>query len=400
MYCVKKITEDLTWIGGNDRRLELFENVFPIPDGVSYNSYFLDDEKTAVFDTVDYAVSRQFFENLEYLLNGRKLDYLIVNHMEPDHAATVGCLVAAHPETTVVCSEKAVKMMGQFFNEELAAKVQAVAEGDTLSTGKHTLTFVMAPMVHWPEVMVTYDTTDKTLFSADAFGTFGALNGKIFNDEYNFDRDLIDEARRYYTNIVGKYGNQVQKLLKKAADLEIARICPLHGPVWRSDLGYFIDKHDKWSSYTAEQKGVVVVYASMYGGTENLAEIFASGLNDRGITDIAIYDASKTHPSYIIGEMFKYSHIVIASPTYNGNMHPVIETLLTEAEHLSVQNKTVALLENGSWAPASGKKMKALWEGMKNITVLEPTVSVKSVLKEEQTAALNELIEAMAAFLK
>lgn len=400
MYCVKKVTDDLTWIGGNDRRLELFENVFPIPEGVSYNSYFLDDEKTVLLDTVDHSISRLFMENLAHVLNGRPLDYVIVNHMEPDHAAVLEIVGKAYPEATFVCNEKTLKMMKQFFTFDVDSRVKVVAEGDTLSTGKHEFHFVMAPMVHWPEVMVSYDSTDKTLFSADAFGTFGTLDGKLFNDEFNFDRDLLDHARRYYCNIVGKYGSQVQKLLKKAEGLDIQRICPLHGPVWRTDIGYFLEKHILWSTYKEEKKGIVVVYASMYGGTENMAEIFAAGLNDKGITDIALYDASKTHPSYLIGEIFKYSHVAIASPTYNGNIHPVIETLLTDMEHLAVQNKTVAVMENGTWAAQSGKKIKARLEEMKNITVLEPTVSIKSTMKETEWEAMNALIEAAAASLK
>ncbi|MBQ2764026.1 MAG: FprA family A-type flavoprotein [Firmicutes bacterium] len=399
MYCVKKVTEDLTWIGGNDRRLELFENVFPIPEGVSYNSYFLNDEKTVLLDTVDYAVSRVFLENLEHVLNGRKLDYVIINHMEPDHAATAEVVAKAYPEATFVCNDKTLKMMKQFFNFDIDSRVQLVAEGDTLSTGKHEFHFVMAPMVHWPEVMVSYDATDKILFSADAFGTFGTLDGKIFNDEFNFDRDLIDHARRYYTNIVGKYGNQVQKLLKKAEGIDIQMICPLHGPVWRSNIGYFLEKHVQWSTYKEEKKGIVVIYASMYGGTENMAEIFAAGLADKGITEIAVYDASKTHPSYLIGEIFKYSHVAIASPTYNSNAHPVIETLLNDMEHLAVQNKTVAIMENGTWAAQSGKKIRKALEEMKNITILEPTVSIKSTMKEAELGDMQALIDACAASL-
>lgn len=400
MYCVKKITDDLTWIGGNDRRLELFENVFPIPEGVSYNAYFLDDEKTVLLDTVDYSISRLFLENLDHVLQGRALDYLIVNHMEPDHASVVEIVAQKYPEATIVCNEKTVKMMKQFFSFEPENRLHIVAEGDSLCTGRHELHFVMAPMVHWPEVMVTYDSTDKTLFSADAFGTFGTLDGKLFNDEFDFDRDLLDHARRYYTNIVGKYGNQVQKLLKKASGLDIQRICPLHGPVWRSNLGYFIEKNNLWSSYQYEKKGIVVIYASMYGGTEAMAEAFAAKLNDEGITEISVYDASKTHPSYLIGEIFKYSHFAIASPTYNGNIHPVIETLLTDMNHLAVQNKTAVVMENGTWAPASGKKIKAALEEMKNITVMEPTLSIKSVMKEDQLEAMDELVKATAASLK
>ena len=266
------INQDLYYVGASDRKLALFENIYPIPRGVSYNSYMLMDEKTVLLDTADAAVGGQFFENVAAVLNGRKLDYLVVNHMAPDHCALIEDLLLRYPEVTIVTNAKAAAMIRQFFNVDIDNRLQTVAEGATLNTGRHTLTFVMAPMVHWPEAMVTYDTTDKVLFSADAFGTFGALNGNIFADEVNFDRDWLDDARRYYINIVGKYGVQVQNLLKKASALEIKMICPLHGPIWREDLGYYIEKHVKWSSYQPEEKGVLIIYGSIYGHTAAAAE--------------------------------------------------------------------------------------------------------------------------------
>ena len=291
MYCTKKVTEHITWIGGNDRRLALFESVYPIPMGVSYNSYFVSDEKTMVLDTVDKSVSGQFFENIESVRNGRKMDYLVVNHMEPDHAAVIDEFVLRYPEVQIICNEKIAEMMKQFFTFDVDSRTIIVKEGDTISTGQHTFTFVMAPMVHWPEVMMTYEVTNKILFSADAFGTFGALNGQLFADEVDFDRDYLDEARRYYTNIVGKYATQVQAALQKAASIEINMICPLHGFVWRKNIGYFLEKYVHWGTYTPEVDGVLIVYASVYGNTENVANILASKFADAG-RKVVVYDVS------------------------------------------------------------------------------------------------------------
>lgn len=293
MYCTKKIASDLVWVGANDRRLAMFEGVYSVPAGVSYNSYLLTDEKTVLFDTVDKAVSRTFFENLEHELGGRPLDYVIVHHMEPDHSATLSELLLRHPETTVVCNDKTAVMIAQFFGKDAVKNMQLVKEGDVLSAGAHELTFYLAPMIHWPEVMMTYDKSAHTLFTADAFGVFGALNGAIFADEVDFDRDYLKEARRYYTNIVGKYGVQVQNLFKKIAGLDIQMLCPLHGFVWRRDLGYILEKYNLWSTYTPEDKGVMIAYASIYGNTENAAEILASKLRERGVRT-AMYDVSVT----------------------------------------------------------------------------------------------------------
>ena len=323
MHCVRKVTENLYWVGANDHRLALFENIHPIPRGVSYNAYLLLDKQTVLFDTVDWSVCRQFLENIEYLLNGRDLDYLVINHMEPDHGASIEEILLRYPKAKIISTEKAFMLMRQF-GFQIDGRIEEVKEGDTKSFGKHLVAFVAAPMVHWPEAMVTYDTTNGVLFSADAFGSFGALDGKLFNDEVNFDRDWIDDARRYFTNIVGKYGPHVQALLKKASGIEIKIICPLHGPVWHSDFGYLLDKYDKWSRYEPEEKGVMIVYASMYGNTESAAGVLASKLVERGMTNVVMYDVSNTHVSYLISETFRLSHVVLASVTYNLGMYPLI----------------------------------------------------------------------------
>lgn len=400
MHCAKKVTDDLYWIGGSDRRLALFENVYPIPRGVSYNSYVLLDEKTVLLDTVDASISGLFFENLEYVLNGRTLDYLIVNHMEPDHCAVIGDVVRRYPDVKLVCNAKTVPMLNQFFNFPVEDRTVIVKEMDTLCTGKHTFAFVMAPMVHWPEAMVSYDTVDKILFSADGFGTFGAINGNLFADEVNFERDWLDDARRYFINIVGKYGVQVQNLLKKAATLEIKMICPLHGPVWRENLGWFIEKYDTWSSYKPEDQAVMIAYASIYGNTENAAEILASKLADKGVKNIAMYDVSVTDPSVIVSESFRCSHLVFAAPSYNGGIFTKMETVLSELKAHSLQNRTVAIMENGTWAPVAGRQMREIFAGMKNIELLEEGVTIRSAVKEAQEASLEALAEKIASSLQ
>lgn len=395
MYQVRKVTDEIVWIGASDRRLALFENIFPIPRGVSYNSYVLLDEKTVLLDTVDASVSGQFFENLEYTLGDRTLDYLVVNHMEPDHCAMIGDIVRRYPEVKVVGNTKTFGMMKQFFGTDFAERAITVKEGDTLETGKHTLHFVMAPMVHWPETMVTYDSKDKVLFSADGFGTFGALNGNIFADEVDFDRDWLDDARRYYTNIVGKYGASVQALLKKAAGLEIAVICPLHGPIWRENLGYILDKYQKWSTYEAEDKAVVIMYASMYGDTASAADALAGALAERGAKKIAVYDVSNTHVSELISEIFRASHLVFAAPTYNAGIYPVMENLLSDMKALAVQKKTVALMENGTWAATTAKQMREKLAEMKDMTVLDTQVTIKSAMLADQRNDLEVLADAI-----
>ena len=393
MYCYRKVTDDLYWIGGNDRRLALFEGVYQIPRGVSYNSYLLMDEKTVLLDTVDKAVKGVFFENIEKVLDGRKLDYLVVHHMEPDHSEAIWEVVMRYPEVKIVCNAKIAQMMKQFFSFDVDARVVLVKEGDTFHTGKHNLVFVSAPMVHWPEVMVSYDTTDKILFSADAFGTFGALNGALFADEVDFPRDYLDEARRYYTNIVGKYGVQVQALLKKAATLDIQMICPLHGFVWRKDIGWYLDKYMHWSSYTPEEQGVVIAYASIYGNTANAADLLACRLRERGVRT-EVFDVSVTPASEIIAAAFKYSHLVFAAPTYNSGVFVTMEALLMDLAEHNIQNRTVAFMENGTWAATSARQMGAMLEKCKNLTVLEQKVTIKSSLKEQQMAEIEALTDA------
>ena len=400
MYCVKAIHPDLYWVGANDRRLALFENVYPISRGVSYNSYVLLDEKTVLLDTVDKSVSDQFFENVAHVLNGRRLDYLIVNHMEPDHCGTIEQLVLRYPEVKIVCNAKTVQMIKQFFTFDIDSRAVLVKEMDTLCTGRHTLAFVMAPMVHWPEAMVTYDTTDKVLFSADAFGTFGAINGKLFADEVNFETEYLDDARRYYTNIVGKYGTQVQTLLRKAATIDIQTICPLHGPVWRKNIGWFIDKYVKWSTYTPEENAVMIAYASVYGNTANVADILASKLADAGVRNVKVYDVSNTHPSVLVAEAFRCSHLVFASTTYNAGIFVTMETLLHDIVAHNLQNRTVALIENGTWAPTAGGLMRKLLSGLRGIDILEDSLTVRSSLKEDQLEALDRMAAAIAASVR
>ena len=399
MHCVKKIQDDLYWVGASDRRLALFENVYPLPEGVSYNAYVLLDEKTVLLDTVDLSVSRQFFENLEFVLNGRALDYIIVDHMEPDHAATLEEVVRRYPEAKVVCNAKTVAMIRNYFTFDVDARAVVVKEMDTLCTGRHTFAFVMAPMVHWPEVMVSYDVTTKTLFSADAFGTFGALNGNLFADEVEFRTEKLAEARRYYTNIVGKYGTQVQALLKKAATIEIETICPLHGPVWRRDIAWFVDKYVHWATYQPEEQAVVIAYASVYGGTENAANILASMLADRGAHNVKLYDVSVTHPSYIVSECFRASHLVFLSTTYNAGMFVNMETLVHDIVAHNLQNRTIALVENGSWAPTAGGLMRAEFQKLKNCTILDEGCTIRSSVKDEQVEQLAAIADALCATL-
>ena len=397
MYCVKKMTDDLYWVGGSDRRLALFENVYPIPNGVSYNAYLLMDEKTVLLDTVDRSIADLFFENVAHVLGGRPLDYVIVNHMEPDHCAVLQDLVLRYPEVKIVCNAKTVTMIRNFFTFDIDSRAVIVKEMDTLTTGRHTFAFVMAPMVHWPEAMVSYDATTKTLFSADAFGTFSALNGNLYADEVNFKTEYLADARRYYTNIVGKYGTQVQALLKKAATIEIETICPLHGPVWRKDIAWFLDKYVHWATYQPEEEAVVIAYASVYGNTENAANILAGMLADRGVRNVKVYDVSATHPSYVVSECFRASHLVFLSTTYNAGMFVNMENLVHDIVNHNLQNRTIALVENGSWAPTAGGLMRAEFQKLKNCTILDEGVSIRSSLKEDQLSQMAALADALVA---
>jgi len=399
MFCVRKVTEDLYWVGGNDKRLALFENVHPIPRGVSYNSYLLLDEKTVLFDTVDWSICRQFLENIQAVLNGRPLDYLVINHMEPDHGAAIEEIILRYPDVKIISTEKSFLLMRQF-GFEIDGRMEEVVEGDVKSFGKHEVTFVAAPMVHWPEAMVTFDTTNGVLFSADAFGSFGALDGKLFNDEVDFDRDWIDEARRYYTNIVGKYGPHVQALLKKASELDIKMICPLHGPVWRTDLGYFIDKYDKWSRYEPEEKAVMIVYASMYGNTEAAATALATKFVEKGMKNVVMYDVSSTHVSELISETFRVSHVVLASVTYNLGIYPPMHNYLMDMKALNLQKRTFAIIENGSWACKSGSLMSEFLEEMREMTVLEDKVTLVSSMNEGNMTDMDTIVEGVIESMK
>lgn len=399
MHCTRKVTDDLIWVGADDRRLACFEGVYGVPDGVSYNSYLLLDEKTVLFDTVDKAVYSSFFENLDYALNGRGLDYLVISHMEPDHAATIELLAVRHPELRIICNSKEKTMLEQFFQIDFSDRIDLVKEGDSFSSGRHSFTFVMAPMVHWPEVMMSYDTTAHILFSADAFGTFGALNGRIFADEYDFMADCLDEARRYYTNIVGKYGVQVQSALKKAAGLELKYVCPLHGPVWRRDFGAYLEKYLLWSSYRPEEKSVLLAYASVYGHTENAANVLAVKLAERGVK-VRMYDTSVTPASYILSDAFRCSHLVFASTTYNAGVFVTMENLIHDIVNHNLQGRRVALIENGSWASTSGKLMREALSGLKNTEFIGDNITLRSALSEGQLSQLELLADTIADEIK
>ncbi|MCR0242584.1 FprA family A-type flavoprotein [[Clostridium] innocuum] len=395
MYCVRKVVDDLYWVGGNDHRLALFENIHPIPRGVSYNSYLLLDKKTVLFDTVDWDACRQFLENVEHVLDGRDLNYLVINHMEPDHGASIEEILLRYPKVKIISTEKSFLLMHQF-GFQVDGRTEEVKEGDTKCFGKHTITFVEAPMVHWPEAMVSFDVTNGVLFSADAFGSFGALDGKLFNDEVDFDRDWLDDARRYYTNIVGKYGPHVQALLKKAGTIDIKVICPLHGPVWRNDFGYLLDKYDKWSRYEPEETGVLIAYASMYGNTESAAQVLAAKLVEKGVKNVVVHDVSNTHVSYLISDAFKYSHIVLASVTYNLGIYPVMHDFLMHMKALNMQKRTIGIIENGSWAPKSGSLMKDFLDNqMKQMSILNSEVSMISALNDNNKSEMDNLVDSI-----
>lgn len=399
MYSVREVTDNLWWVGANDHRLHLFENIHPIPKGVSYNAYLLkDDDKWILFDTVDWSAYRQLEENLEHLLGDHELDYIVINHLEPDHAAAVDQVLKKYPGVKVISTEKGFMMMRQFGFDPDSHEIIQVTEGDTFTFSSHTVTFVNAPMVHWPEAMVTLDLTNGVLFSADAFGSFIALDGKLFADEVNFDRDWLDEARRYLVNIVGKYGGPVQTLLGKAAGVldKIKIICPLHGPVWREDLMYFIGKYDKWSKYEPEEKGVMVCYASMYGNTESAAQALAARLVEKGVKNVVVHDVSNVHVSYLIADAFKYSHIVLASVTYNLNIYPVMYDFLHHMKILNLQNRTFALVENGTWACKSGDLMqKYINEELRGMTVLNERLSIASSMGADKATEMDVLADAI-----
>ena len=381
-----KISDSVVYIGVNDKTIDLFESQYKVPNGVSYNSYVILDEKVAVMDTVDKRATEQWMENLSQALNGRSVDYLVVSHLEPDHASNVQKLAELYPDMKIVGNAKIFSMLPQFFSMDLSDRSVVVKEGDTLSLGSHTLQFFMAPMVHWPEVMVEYEQSEKILFSADGFGKFGALD---------VEEDWTDEARRYFINIVGKYGTQVQNLLKKAATLDIQTICPLHGPVLKENLGYYIEKYLTWSSYEPEEEGVVIAYASIHGNTAKAAEKMAEILKEKGAKAVCCFDLARDDMAEAVAEAFRYDKLVIMSPTYDGALFPCMEDFLYYLKVKTYKKRTVGIVENGSWAPMAGKLMKAYLEAMKDVQICEPVVSIKSVMKEADEKNLETLAEAL-----
>lgn len=394
MYCVQEIAPNIFWVGGSDRRLELFENMFPLPNGVAYNSYMIMDEKTVLVDTVDRSISSLYIENITHVLGGRDLDYLIVNHMEPDHCANIEDIVRRYPNVKVIGNKKTFQFMEQFYQLDMTSNYLEVKDGDELSFGSTTLRFYTAPMVHWPEVMVTYDVSRGILFSADAFGSFGAFSGNIFADEMDYID--IDEARRYYSNIVGRYGSQVQALFKKLAGLEIKMICSLHGYIWRGEkIPFILDLYDKWSRYEPEKKGVVFVYASMYGNTENVVQVLANKLAQRGIRDMHMYDVSKTHASYIISDLWKYSNMVLASPTYNMQLYFGMDSLLKDISVLGLKDRKVSIIGNHTWSSAALKSMKEKIEAMPNMELVGQPLDIRSTMKADLDPELDKLADAI-----
>ena len=401
MKCIREVAANIMYVGASDRRLALFENMFPLENGVTYNAYLILDDKTALVDTVDASVTRQFMENMDAALNGRRLDYLVVNHMEPDHCANIEEICRRWPEVKIVGNKKTFAMIGQFYRSDLSAHFYEVKENDELALGKRTLRFVTAPMVHWPEVMITLETSGNIVFSADAFGTFGGFGGNLFSDEMDYENLYLDEARRYYTNIVGKYGQQVLAALAKLGDAVPDLICPLHGPVLRGGaIPLLLEKYKNWASYRPEKKGVVLAYASMYGNTESAVHAMADMLAKKGVEDMRIFDVSKTHYSYIIAQIFKYSHLVLASPTYNMHVYNAMETLLRDMAALNVQNRKAAIVGNGSWAPTAHKLMQSMLGEMKNMEVVGNPLVLLSSMREEQIPEMETLAEQLAASMQ
>ncbi|WP_094607649.1 Anaerobic nitric oxide reductase flavorubredoxin [Sporomusa silvacetica DSM 10669] len=403
MQCIQAIKKDVYWIGGNDFFTERFENMLPLPNGVSYNSYLILDEKTAVIDSVDASIRVQFLANAKYLLQDRKLDYLVINHMEPDHCAALVDLVEMYPDVKIVGNAKIFTLFEQFYGKPCPDNYVTVGEGDVIDLGQHKLQSFKAPMVHWPEVTVTFEQTEKILFSADAFGTFGTLNGNIFADEVDYDTVYLADARRYYSNIVGKFGPQVQLALKKLLPLGIEMIAPLHGPIYRTPetIQYIVGKYNAWSSYEPEKKGVLIAFASMYGNTTAIVNVLANKLALRGITDMRMFDVSKTHPSFVVAEAWKYSHLVFAAPTYNLNLYLTMENFLHDLKCLHFQNRKFAVVGNHSWASAAKKRMvEYVTEYFKKSELIGDALDFKSSLKAEQEKELDALADAIAESVK
>lgn len=394
------IRDDIYWIGGDDRTATIFEGAFPIPEGVSYNSYLISSGgKTCLLDTVDSSIASKFWRNLRKTMDGRSLDYLVINHMEPDHGACITQVLEAWPEVTVVGNTKTFDMLENFYHVR-PKNTLVVKEGDELTVGDHTLRFYFAVMVHWPEVMFTYDVGERILFSADAFGTFKAVSGALYADETDFDRDYLDEARRYYANIVGKYGAKVQQAIAKLKDVPIDMICPLHGPIWRRDLGYILGKYDLWSRYEPEEKGVTIAYTSVYGNTAAVAERLALLLKERGVENVAVHSMTVEHPSYAVSDAFRFSNIVFASTTYNNALHPTMSATIDDMEIMAVQNRRYSVIGNGSWAPQADRLIEERVSKMKGMTKVGETLTIKSSLAPEQIPQLEKLADDIVASLQ
>lgn len=383
-----RLTDSVYYVGTDDKTIDLFENQYVVPNGVSYNAYVIMDEKIALMDTVDKRATQVWMDQVEKVLGGRTPDYLVVSHMEPDHAGSVQKAAEKYPAMKLVGNAKTFTMMKQFFDMDLTDRCVTVKEGETLELGSHTLTFVMAPMVHWPEVMVAYESSEKILFSADGFGKFGALDAQ---------EEWLDEARRYYVNIVGKYGAQVQALLKKAAALDIAMICPLHGPILKENLGYYLDKYNTWSSYVPEEKGIVIAYASIHGNTAKAAKELAKILEEKTQEPVKVYDLARTDMPLMVAEAFRYDKLVLASSSYDGGVFPCMEDFLHHLRAKTYRNRKVALMENGTWAPSAARTMKAILEEMKNLTICEEVVTLRSSMKEADRARMEALAEELLA---
>lgn len=388
-----KISNDLYWVGASDRRLELFENAYPIPEGISYNSYLVLDDKNTIIDGVDSSVVPRFIENIKSILGEKNLDYAIINHMEPDHCAGLIELLLLYPNLKFIGNAKTYKLFKQFYPKVNDSSFITVKEKDTFSTGKHGFTFYFAPMVHWPEVMNTYCNTMKILFTADAFGSFGALNGNLFHDEIAYKEKYISEARRYYSNIVGKYGFQTLALLKKVSDLEINMICPLHGPIWRENLSTIIEYYKKWASYTPEEQTACIVYGSIYGRTQEAADLLSQKLSKNGIKNLSVLDCSKTHFSYIISEIFRCSNVILLSSTYSNGLFPAMEFLLSEIVSHNICNRKLSIVENGSWAPQSAKLISEKVDTLKNWSIIDPIITLKSRADENNFNQIVQLAE-------
>ncbi len=397
MQNTHEIAPGLHWVGGNERRLQRFENLFPLRFGVAYNSYLIVDEKTCLLDTVDSSISQLFIDNVEFVLGGRDLDYLVVNHMEPDHCGNIETIIRRYPNVKFIGNAKTFQFFEQFYRFDASKNYKIVKDLEELDLGSRKLRFYTAPMVHWPEVMMTLDFTNHILFSSDAYGTFGAHNGTYFADEMEYRRDHLDEARRYYSNIVGKFGVPVQSIMKKLSNEVIDMICPLHGPMYRDEeLALILDKYEKWSKYIPETKSALIIYATMYNNTESVADKLATRLGQLGVKDMRVYDVSEFDPSYLVSEAWKYSHIVIATPTYNSNVFYKIYNLLHELASLNLQNRKFSFIVNSSWGGQTLEQLQTLVEKMKNIEIIGEPVLIKSTLKDENIEAIDNLAKAIS----